>query len=172
MERRFVKGQRLGAGDLNRIQDTIREVRPIGDVTRTPRGTHTDSRTIGWAARDYDMPFDIAGIAWGGSPSVPTVTLVEGDIEIHGESLSSPTTTYKTLSPLTVTLTGSGTEYVWISMTWSGSAWGTPVLATGASKPTDTDAIYKRLLWKFVAGVPSVQYHRGNIEAVGLRMQG
>jgi hypothetical protein len=170
MERRFVKGQRLGAGDLNRIQDTIREVRPIGDVTRTPRGTHTDSRTIGWAARDYDMPFDIAGIAWGGSPSVPTVTLVAGDIEIHGETEAGTTTTYKTVSPLTVTLTGSGTEYVWAEMTWSGSAWGTPVFAKGASKPNDTGTTYRRLLWKFVDGVPSVQYHRGNIEFVGWRM--
>jgi hypothetical protein len=164
MERRFVKGQRLGAGDLNRIQDTIREVRPIGDVTRTPRGTHTDSRTIGWAARDYDMPFDIAGIASN------VLTLIAGDIEIHGETEAGTATTYKTVSPLTVTLTGSGTEYVWAEMTWSGSAWGTPVFAKGAAKPNDTGTTYRRLLWKFVDGAPSVQYHRGNIEFVGWRM--
>ena len=117
------------------------------------------------------MPFDVAGVAWAGTPSVPTVTLVEGDIEIHGETLAGTTTTYKTVSPLTVTLTGSGTEYVYAQVTWSGSAWGTPTLAKGASKPNDAADTYRKLLWKFVDGVPMVQYHRGNIEAVGLRMQ-
>jgi hypothetical protein len=117
------------------------------------------------------MPFDLASVAMGGSPSVPTVTLVAGDVEIHGETQAGTTTTYKTVSPLTVTLTGSGTEYVWIEMTWSGSAWETPVFATGASKPNDAAKTYRRLLWKFVDGAPTTQYHRGNVEFVGFRQE-
>jgi hypothetical protein len=111
------------------------------------------------------MPFDIASVS-----ASDVVTLVAGDIEIHGETEAGTTTTYKTVSPLTVTLTGSGTEYVWAEMTWSGSAWGTPVFAKGASKPNDTGTTYRRLLWKFVDGAPSVQYHRGNIELASWRM--
>ena len=117
------------------------------------------------------MPFDVDAIAMGGEPEVPTVTLVAGDFEIHGETAAGTTTTYKTVSPLTVELTGSGAEYVWAEMEWSGSAWGTPVLGAGTSKPNDTATIYRKLLWKFVGGIPSVQYHRGNIEFVGWRQE-
>jgi len=158
------------SGVINGILDYLESLRPVDTRSVwhswTPSGVQSHATSAGDRPA-ASMPFDVDSY----NRDTNVLTLVVGDIEIHGESLSSPTTTYKTLSPLTVTLTGSGTEYVWISMTWSGSAWGTPVLATGASKPTDTDAIYKRLLWKFVGGVPSVQYHRGNIEATGLRMQ-
>jgi hypothetical protein len=124
------------------------------------------------------MPFDIAGIAWGGSPSVPTVTLVSGYVEIHGEGESYATPGYRTeyLEPsvLTTTLTGSGTEYIWISTEYDPTAspvWQTPVFANGTGLPNSTVRTYNKLLWKFTGGAPMVQYHRGNVEFVGYRME-
>ena len=124
------------------------------------------------------MPFDVAGVAWAGTPSVPTVTLVTGYVEIHGlgESILAPPSLTHYLEPsvLTTTLTGSGTEYIWLSTVWDPAdspQWQTPVFANGTTLPNSSVRTYNKLLWKFVAGVPMVQYHRGNIEFVGYRTE-
>jgi len=129
------------------------------------------------ARTELAMPFDIAGISWGGTPSVPTVTLITGYVEVHGEGEGYLTPGYHTeyLEPtvLTKVLTGSGTEYIWLSTEYDPAAspqWKTPVFASGTTLPDSTVRTYNKLLWKFVGGVPSVQYHRGNIEFVGYRM--
>jgi hypothetical protein len=49
------------------------------------------------------MPFDITGYA----PATGVLTLVAGDIEIHGETEAGTTTDYKTPSDLTVKLLAS-----------------------------------------------------------------
>ena len=157
------------SGVINGILDYLESLRPVDTRSVwhswTPSGVQSHATSAGDRPA-ASMPFDVDSY----NRDTNVVTLIAGDIEIHGETEAGTTTTYKTVSPLTVTLTGSGTEYVWAEMTWSGSAWGTPVFAKGASKPNDTGTTYRRLLWKFVDGAPSVQYHRGNIEFVGWRM--
>jgi hypothetical protein len=157
------------SGVINGILDYLESLRPVDTRSVwhswTPSGVQSHATSAGDRPA-ASMPFDVDSY----NRDTNVVTLIAGDIEIHGETEAGTTTTYKTVSPLTVTLTGSGTEYVWAEMTWSGSAWGTPVFAKGASKPNDTGTTYRRLLWTLVDGAPSVQYHRGNIEFVGWRM--
>jgi hypothetical protein len=152
---------------INGILDYLVSLRPIDTRTVrhawTPHGIASHARDSG---ADYVlMPFDFVSIV------SKVVTLESGDFEIHGETAAGTTTRYKTVSPMTVTLAASGTEYVYAQIEWTGSAWGTPTLAKGASKPSDTATIYRKLLWTFTNGAPTKQWHRGNIEFVGWRME-
>jgi hypothetical protein len=98
-----------------------------------------------------------------------TVTLESGDVEIHGETQAGTTTSYVTPANLTLTISTSGTVYLWVEAAWSGSAWSAS-LGSGTSKPNDTGSAYRKLLWSFLNGVPAKRWHRGNVEFVGWRM--
>ena len=110
-------------------------------------------------------PWDVTSF----SPSTGIVTLETGDVEIHGETQAGTTTSYVTPASLTLTISTSGTVYLWVAATWSGSAW-SAALASGTSKPVAAEKVYRKLLWSFLNGVPAKRWHRGNVEFVGWRM--
>jgi len=119
----------------------------------------------------YPRPFNLSSIIFSGTPSVPAVTLIEGDIEVHGETAAGVVTRYLTPASMSIALTGIGTEYVWVETTWSAGAWGTATLAKGGTKPSATASTYRKLLWTFVNGAPTMSHHLGNAEFVGWRKE-
>jgi hypothetical protein len=141
--------------------------RPSGDIinanTITVEGRDADGNPT--TKTFYPRPFNFVSIINN------VVTLIEGDIEVHGETQAGTVTEYLTPASMSIALTGSGTEYVWVETSWNGSAWGSTTLATGAAKPQAGKDTYRKLLWKFVNGVPTISYHLGNAEFVGWRMQ-
>jgi hypothetical protein len=112
------------------------------------------------------MPWDIIGL----DPDTYDVTMVEGYVEVLGETLAGTTTEYLPISPATITLSGGLEEYVWVALTWSGSSWDA-VLAKGNALPQPSKDVARLLLWRFGSGTPQTQYRRGNIEFVGWRMR-
>ena len=144
---------------MNRVARMLNNVRVFGNgyarVSEAGISIYVDDGS------SAAMPFDLAS----SDATTGDIELVAGDIEIHGDG----GTTYKTPSTLTHTISTSGTVYVGVECEYSGGAWQTPVLISGASKPASDDTTYRKLLWEFDDGAPVKQYHGGNVEFVGWR---
>jgi hypothetical protein len=161
-----ISGFRSGA--INGILDYLESLRPIDTRSVwhewTPGGVASHGASGASGTVMEAEPWDVTSF----SPSTGSVTLETGDVEIHGETLAGTTTSYVTPASLTLTISTSGTVYVWLEAAWSGSAWSAS-LGSGTSKPNDTGSAYRKLLWSFLNGVPAKRWHRGNVEFVGWR---
>jgi len=103
------------------------------------------------------MPWDVISII------ANVVTLRTGDVEIHGDD----GTDYITSGDLTETLSGSGTEYLWVDLDMTSPSSPSATLEHGASKPESNGTHYRKLLWSFLNGAIAVRWHAGNVEFTG-----
>ena len=87
-----------------------------------------------------------------------------GEVEVEtgdGEHHGYDDTDYYTPGTLTETISTSGTQYLWVEFDYNAGS-PTASLDSGASKPTNTATVMKKLLYQFSDGVPVFDY-RSNV---------
>lgn len=112
-----------------------------------------------------EEPWDIAGYV----PASKTLTLDEGDVEMHGDD----GTTYVTPASMDVVLS-TGANYVYVELSnIRVSPTATLKCVSAKASVVSSPKLYCKLLWNITTSAIAItaqkRYHRGNVEFTGWR---